>query len=431
MAQGMNGTDPRVNDTTNRDPRALYAAGGNFDIKGDSLNPRNNPFIGGSPQPIQAPQQPQQPGNNFNFSTADPNDIATLLGTQGYTPGYDSNQKGSFEGNFNNVLDNLNPDQLLKRYSIGNTAMYQTPKDQLNYRAYQTAKSLLGRDVTANEFAQILPAFQGPNGLMNGQAFLANLQQQYKSNPSLDPMSQQNNQKPGDVSNQVTQQFQSILGRAPTSDELSHFSQAVQTGQTDAYGLGSFLKQMPEYTNAQDKTFRQGLNEELTDYDTGEFNIEKGDVMGQYMQSGLGQSSSLNTALTDLMGKIAENRSSYLASLSAGQYGGNKDLAISGYKGTLDQMNANNSANRNNQMAYGNQLLNQGYAGADYSTQMKDYLNYMNNNKGSSQNPLYGAIGGLLGAGVGGLGSGGSPQGAMAGYQIGQGAGNAFGYLNR
>jgi hypothetical protein len=319
---------------------------------------------------------------------ADPKAINEInLGQHGYIPSYDSNQQGSFEGAYNNILNSFTPDQLIKRYGSVTKDQLNTPLDQLQKQMYDSFNSQFGRAPTTSEWNQITPAFQGPNGLMNGRAALANLQQQYKSNPQLDPQSSFNQQKPEDISGSVNQQFQSILGRPPTSDEAAHFAEAIKTGQIDAYGLSSFLKQQPEYTNAQDKTFREGLNTELQNYDTQEFNREKGDVISAYgangMQAGFdvngkSLSPSLDYALTDMMGKIASNRSAYLANLSAQQYGGNKDLAIGNYQNTLGQMYNQNQQNNQYQRQYGQQLLNQGFQGADYNTQKNDFMNYAN-----------------------------------------------------
>lgn len=374
-------------------------------------------------------QSSWQSGSGFNGMS--PEEIATLLGTSIGQIGYDSNKKGSFEGTYNSYLEQLTPDLLVKRYeTLNDSNNFQTPLDQLQKKAYDTAKSILGREVSGAEFAQILPTFQGPNGLVNGRAYLANLAQQYKSNPALDPYSQQNKITDEDIQGSVNQQFQSILGRAATADELSHFTNAIRQNQTDAYGLGSYLKQMPEYTNTQDKKFRESLSSELEGYDTDAFNRQKGDIISAYGKAGMaaGSSPSLDYALTDLMGQIAKTRGSYLAQLSAEQYGGNKDLAVGNYQNTLDQMYQNNRMNTTNQMNYNQQLLDRGFGAADYQTQMNDYMNYLNANKGKSSNPMYGAIGGLFGAGIGSFGG---PAGATAGYQIGSGAGNLYGYLNQ
>ena len=312
---------------------------------------------------------------------------------QFFTGAYGNNA----ETNYSQYINSLSPDQLINRYKDSTQADYGVQggimgtQDANNFQAYQSFKSVMGRDPTASEFSQVIPSFQGPNGHINGNAYIASLQQQYKSNPTLDPTAAQNNQKPADIQSNVTQQFQSLLGRAPTADELSHFTNAIQTNQTDSYGLSSFLKQQPEYTNAQDTTFRSGLNTELSNYDTTEFNREKGDVMSAYANQGMtpGNSPSLDYALTDLMGKIASNRSNYLAGISASQYQGNKDLAIGGYQNSLDQMYNTNQQNVSNQRSYGSQLMNQGYAGADYNTQMNQYQNMLNQSN-QGRNTMHG-----------------------------------------
>ena len=347
------------------------------------------------------------------------------LGNSEYQPGYDSNDKGSYERNYNNILQGFTPDQLIRRYSQANIGtQLGTDADRAGYRAYSSFKSLIGRDPTSGELAQILPAFQGPNGAINGNAALANLQQQYKSNPNLDPTSARNNQNPADISANVSQQFRSILGRDATPEELAHFTQAIQSNQTDAYGLSSFLKLQPEYTNAQDKNFRSGLNSELAGYDTEAFNKQKGDIISAYARNGMaaGNSPSLDYALTDLMGKLASNRSAYLSQLSAAQYGGNKDLAIGNYQNSLNQMYNENQQRANQQAQYGQQLTNQGFAGADYQTQMNDYMRFMQNQpKQRGTNPFGTALQGAA------AGSAAGPWGAG----IGAGAGLLYGYLNQ
>lgn len=304
----------------------------------------------------------------------------------------DNNYGYGVNQNISNYIAGLDPETLLQRYQHigqGNRTLNDYYKaaygisdpgnvaEDYNYQAYQSLRSLLGREPTSNELVSAIPAFQGPNGLINGRAYVASLQQQYKSNPQMDPGNPMNNQKPEDVSTSVNQQFQSILGRAPTTDELQHFSQAISAGQVDAYGLGSFLKQMPEYTNAQDKTFRSNLAGELQGYDQSAFNRMKGDVYADYAARGFQNSPSLDYALTDMMGKIAENRGNYLANLSSQQYGGNKDLAIGNYQNSLNQMYQNSQSQRQQQSQYANSLLNRGYEGADYTTQKNDYMDYL------------------------------------------------------
>ncbi len=290
--------------------------------------------------------------------------------------------------------------------------------------AYNAFLTVMGRDPNQVEFSQIMGAFQGPNSAVNGRAYLAQLKQEEERNPQ-NPNGVYNPNNPnnrlGQYHSAVATQFQQILGRAPTSDELNHFAAALATNQTDTYGLSSFLKQMPEYTNAQDKQFRSGVNDELAGYDEKAFGRMKGDIYADYASRGInvGGNPSLDFALTDLMGKIAENRQKYLTTLSASQYGGNKELATGNYRNVLDQMYQQNQSQRQGNSAYGQQLLNQGWQGADYGYQMRDYNNMMNP---SGRNTLH--TGDWINLGLGAANTGAKAYGAA------QGGGNPYGYLN-
>jgi len=407
----------------------------NYDLTKGGASYFANPLSQGAAGLFGSSGHHTQMQSGADFSQMDPNDIALKLGTSGFTPSYDSNTKGSFESAYNNILNNLTPDQLIARYSKGTPNMFQTPLDQQQYQAYSTAKSILGRDINSQEFSQLLPAFQGPNGLANGRAYLSNMAQQEQSNPQ-NPNSPWNpnnaNNKLAPFNATVTQQFQSLLGRAPTADELGHFSSMLGSNQTDAFGLSAFLKQMPEYTNQQDTQFRNGLNDQLAGYDQQTFDRMKGDVMGDFQQRGMGSSPSLDYALTDMMGQLAKQRGQYLAGISAQQYGGNKALAAGNYQDVLGNFQNQANLTRQQQMGYGSQLINQGFAGQDYLTQMRDTQNFMNANRGQYPNPMYGAIGGLAGAGLGFAGGQGfNPQLGGLGSSLGQSMGGAYGYLNR
>lgn len=258
--------------------------------------------------------------------------------------------------------------------------------------AYDSFKQMFGRAPTQNEFSMAMGAFQGPNSQITGRSYLANLQQQYQQNPLLDPSNPRHTtrQDPNAIGQSVQQQFQSILGRQATKEELDHFTEAIRSNQIDGYGLSSFLKQQPEYTNAQDKTFRGGLNDELAGYDQTAFNRSKGDILSEYASRGITQSPSLDFALTDMMGKLAEKRNQFLSGVSAQQYGGNKDLAVGNYKNTLDQFYNESQGRRQGQREYGQSLIERGFAGADYGQQMRDYMNQMNSER-SARNTLHGS----------------------------------------
>jgi hypothetical protein len=349
------------------------------------------------------------------------------------------NTQGGGQSSGGNSLPVSGPEGDIKRYEeVYNRPASQTDPNRGVYawgddanRTYQLAynsfHNLFGRAPTQGEFSQAMGAFQGANSQITGNAYLANLQQQYQQNPTLDPSNPNNsaNKNVGDITGNVQQQFKTILGRAATQDELQHFTEAIRSNQTDAYGLSSFLKQQPEYQNAQDTQFRSGLNSELAGYDQKAFDRQKQDVMSDYASRGFGGSSSLDYALTDLMGKLAENRGKYLAGVSSQQYGGNKDLAVGNYKNTVDQFYNNYQQNRQGQNAYGQSLIDRGFQGADYGQQMRDYNNSINSQRGYN-NTLHGPD--WINLGLNAVGTGAKMYGAS--QMGGGGGGGGYSYLD-
>lgn len=324
------------------------------------------------------------------------------------------------KGGFGQDPNNVGASNFLKNFKQENDVQNQAFK-------------LFGRYLNSSEFASIRPSFLGPDGDINGNAALAQLAQSYKFNPSLDPYSRLNTTKPEEFNNQINQTFQSILGRAATSNELAHFQDQFKKGALDSFGLESVIKQSPEFTNTQDKQFRDSLNQNLSDYDAYAFNrMGAPNLFSKYAQNGMpaGTSPSLEYAMTDLMGQMAKNRSNYLAQLSAQQYGNNKSLANQNYQSTTDQLLQNWSSNLNRSQQLQDYLGNRGFEGSDYQTQRNDYMKYLNSMKPADRNTPYGQLIASLVGGVGGTLMGAGPAGGLLGAQIGNTAGSLFDYLN-
>lgn len=319
----------------------------------------------------------EQMQQGYDFSKASGEDIAKLLGKQGYTPSYDSNTKGSGEANFNNLLQKLTPEQLLLRYENGDSSMYATGLDVSNAAAYNNFKSIVGRAPTASELAQALPIFQQANGVTLGNAWLSQYKQQLLQNPN-DPL---NKDKSGTFSDSINQTFKTMLGRNATQDELNHFGGLLATGNTDQYQLQDFLRGTPEYQSSQDKQFRNDLSGQLQENDLKFYDRAKQGVISQFMQNGTGNSSALDSALTDLMGQVSQQRDSYLAQLSAQQYGGNKNLALGNYQNTQNQFLDNQNMSRQNSMNQMSYLTGRSNELSDYNRQMQDYMNFYNSQK--------------------------------------------------
>jgi hypothetical protein len=292
--------------------------------------------------------------------------------------------------------------------------------DAAGQNVYNYFQRTAGREPTASELAQFVPIYQG--SYTHGNAAISG----YLDMESRRPGNMA--EKAPEYSDEVQKVFREMLGRDAREDELQHFGSKLATKDVDAYGLRNFLKGSEEYQAAEDTKFRSGLSSELQGYDTSFFDKAKENVLSRFANSGtLGgsaRSSALDFALTDLMGQIAEKRGSYLADLSSRQYAGNKDLAISNYRGGMDRYLDDMDAQRDR----GYQNIDRSFGRAqeleDYNRQMNDFRSM-----GSRRREPWGQIvGGTLGSIVGGVKGG--PQGANAGWQVGSGIGGGFDYLS-
>jgi hypothetical protein len=245
-----------------------------------------------------------------------------------------------------------------------------TSADAAGQNVYNYFQQTVGRDPTSSELAQFIPIMQG--SYTHGNSAISSY---------LDMQAQ----RPGALADkaptfapQVNDVFQTVLGRQPDKEELSHFGSLLASGNVDAYGLRDFLKGSSEFQTAEDTKFRGGLASELQGYDNQFFDKAKENVLSRFANNGTmggsARSSALDFALTDLMGQIAEKRGSYLADLSSRQYGGNKDLAISNYRGTMDRYLDDVNAERNR----GYQNIDRAYGRSqeidDYNRQQRSYL---------------------------------------------------------
>jgi len=297
-------------------------------------------------------------------------------------------------------------------WNAGGQELLKIIKD---YDIIKSSKNILGRDITANDLVSFRPYFEGGNDI--GQAYLA----QVKDYESKSPEALKN--KSGQYSGDVNSAFQELFGRNATPEEIQHYGAGLASGGLDTYQLKDYIKQTDEYRTAQDKQFREGLNTELGSYDQEAFNKGKEDILSRYTKAGIQHSPALDLALTNLMGDIAKERGRYLAGLSAQQYGGNKELARSDYEATLNKYMSDRNYERDLRQNQMNDYLNRGREVGDYYRQRDDYMSMLDRIPRNSKSNKWSQIGGLAGAAAGSYWG---PQGASAGYQIGQGAGGFF-----
>jgi hypothetical protein len=250
------------------------------------------------------------------------------------------------------------------------------PSTSREQMAYDSARQILGREVNSSELAQILPYFNGDNGVQTGNAYLAELAEQYKKSPEyLDKQA-------GQYSGQVGEMVKSLLGRDAKQDELDYYGKYLARGM-DPFELRKQLEGSQEYQGAQDKSFREGLASELEGYDTSFFNKAKEGVLSRFSKAGggVGQSSALDFALTDLMGQIAEKRGSYLAGISSQQYGGNKENARNDYQAGMNRYFQDQDYDRNKRDAELGYYRSRSDADSDYTRQKNDYYDMIARSK--------------------------------------------------
>lgn len=234
---------------------------------------------------------------------------------------------------------------------------------------YKSAKELLGRDITPQEFAQFLPKFS--DSPETGRAYLSEFAQQEAKSP------QALAKKAPQYAGQVGGFYQDLLKRGATAEEADYFGRLMATGQVTPYEIQEFIKATPEYQTGQDVEFRKGLEGELAGYDEKAFGRERENILSQYTKAGLQNSSALDFAITDALGKVQEQRGQYLAGLSSQQYGGNKAAARGDYEYQRNLQQSNSDYGRNKSDAYLDYLTQRADQGSDYTRQKNDYLQFL------------------------------------------------------
>lgn len=295
------------------------------------------------------------------------------------------------------------------------------------YYAWKKYNQLFGHNPTEAELTQLTAGYMsGDQNIANvagGDALVAayynskinSPENQYKR--EQDELLKKAPEKYGDVD----AIYKDLYERGATQDELQHFGKMLASGEVDPYELRQFVMSQSEYQGKQDEKFRAGVADELGEYDRKVFDREKEDVISRFARAGRLNSSSLDYALTDLMGKIGEERSKYLAQLSASQYQGNKIAARADYETALDRYFGRDDYGTQRANQLDDMITGRIFGIDDYNRQMNDYERYMASKRPSRlQNAASGAMAGAAaGAPAGGVGAG-----------IGAVGGGLFGYFN-
>lgn len=316
------------------------------------------------------------------------------------------------------------------------------PSQWSQWIAFNDFKQQFGRNPTLSELNQAAPYYlTGDPNIGNNAAGKQAIASYYQSmnQPSAQDIYNQQQQKyqaqAGQHYADVTNQFQSLLGRGATQEELNHFGTLIASGQTDPYELGNYLKQTQEYQTTQDTQFRQGLAGQLNDVNSQFFKqYIQPSVVSQFASQGRdvsGASTGLQFALANAAKEMQTQTSGYLANLSASQYQGNKENARSDYEAQLSQAMGLQNAGVGNALSQQNAMFGNNLNMENYGVQqgyLQNYLNRANRPQGFGQ-ALGGVLGGAAGAGLGGYFDPNHTQGAGIGYGAGSGLGQGLGGL--
>jgi hypothetical protein len=319
------------------------------------------------------------------------------------------------------------------------------PQAQQFY-AWQDFAKTFGRNPTQAELDQYSAYYASPGdpnraNIPTGNQAIASYYQQQNAPSAIDLQNQQVQQaqgaytsQKGTINPQLGQMWQSMLGRAPTQDEMTHFGSLLASGQTDPYELQNYLKQTPEYANSQDAQFRQQLGGQMNDIN-GQFfsRYIQPSVMSQFASSGRdvsGASTGLQYALANAAKDLQLNSQQYLTGLGAQQYQGRQGVATQGYEAQLGQQYGVQNASLGNAISNQNNQLGQNWASTQYGRQSNDLMNYLRNLPKQGSNPFTSALSGALSGAALGTGKGGpgwgTAIGAAGGGLFGYGAGGGF-----
>lgn len=281
--------------------------------------------------------------------------------------------------------------------------------DEQGY-AYDALLKALGHAPSDAQLAQATAAYQSsdPNrpNVIAGNAFVYQMLQGLTSPDQAKP--QYDN---------VNQIFQGTLQRDATQQEKDHFGTLLANGQLDQYSLGTWLQQLPESVQKQDKTFREGLNSDLQKQDAQYYNEQIMPGISQnFAKNGRSfDSSAYQQALAQAAQGQNRQREGFLSNLTASQYGGSQANARQDYLNNI----ARGYQTQDAVTARGNEISN-------FNMQKQAYDQYLSRyGKRSNAAGIGSLAGGVLG-GVAGSFSG-TPFGVAAGYQMGSALGGGIG----
>lgn len=265
--------------------------------------------------------------------------------------------------------------------------------------AIKQFNAVYGRNPTPGELTNALSLSGGDiNGYIAGQKY-------QEDNSPAKLAAKQQAQYLADAPNHydtVSQTFQGQLGREATQQEKDHFGALLAAGNTDPYQLQQFIQQQPEYQQTQNKNMRDQLSGQLQGYDQQYYNDKiLPSIQQAYAKQGRSfDSSGFQAAATNSAQQQNTSRESFLANLSAQQYGGQQSNAYNAYAQQIAQQQQLSNSNLNAQYGNVQNTISRQQNFQDYQTQQNAYNQYLS--KYGQRSGAQGAIGGAAsGAAIG------------------------------
>ncbi len=187
----------------------------------------------------------------------------------------------------------------------------------------------------------------------------------------------------------LASQFQSILGRPATQDELDYFNKHITDGNLQPYEVGQILQSTPEYQNTLLNKNTAQFGEQLSAQNKGILDQAGASAQSRFAGLGRPNTSALGASVMQAGGALAQQRQSALADFYG--KGLNTNAALGAQQGQSQLGRAYDYAGEKRQ---------RGYQLEDYSLQQNDFNNYQNAHRGWNAITPEFAIG--TAAGIGG-----------------------------
>lgn len=225
---------------------------------------------------------------------------------------------------------------------------------------------------------------------------------------------------------EIAQQFQAILGRAPNQSEIANFKRFGGTGQVDltAADIGEILRGHPEARMKQLQTYGQAYGQELGRGDEEVLGKAQGQLLSDFARQGRSMTGSpYLAAFANAARDLALARQSKVADF----YGG-------GLGDIFSETGAQAQQTRQFGLGQLEKSRQREFDAQDFYRQKDQFNDYLGQqNKANRNQALIGAGLGLAGAAAGGFfaPAGASGMGKLLGAQIGGQLGSSFGAFGR